>query len=598
MGRAATERNEMTRDEARNYRVGDLSFDLDNGVVRYLCWKDVELLRAISFTVRDTAWATYEQTPGDFEVTLTDDRVRITYSAVINGEEGDFTYHAQLTAQSDGTLVYQTRGSTKGGLLTNRCGLAVLHCIDGIAGQQVNVEHTDGSKAKVLVATSISPHQPVLDIRSLSYTPLPGLTLGLRFEGDAFEMEDQRNWSDASLKTYVRPLSRGYPYRILPGEEVFQRVTIAVTGNSANKATNAEPTIEIGEIVGAMPEIGLALANPIDLPPSARVNYLVARLDLWGASTCLPYRNPTIPFDLDVIVPAREPGAELEKVAQTLQMSGLTPRRLLFLPRRDLRDRSAYDVPNGEADYPEILAVARRVFPDKKLGGGTIVGFSELNRSRPARGVDFVAHSTQAIVHAADDRSVMETLASVPYIVASVRRIVGSLEYRLGPVSIGAPQDFYSGRSQPNPEGKKRPAAEIDPRQSLSFAAAFAMGYAAAAAGIESLTLGATSGSIGVAGKGRLYPLGELAEWLAAVAGRPRRPVVMPTGLAAIAVDGDVQRQLLIANLDARPRRVVAPRVSGAFPSVLDCIGRQSARWQDRRTVVIDGFGVCRLSYR
>jgi hypothetical protein len=30
-------------------------------------------------------------------------------------------------------------------------------------------------------------------------------------EGDAWEMEDHRNWLDASFKTYVRPLALPYP---------------------------------------------------------------------------------------------------------------------------------------------------------------------------------------------------------------------------------------------------------------------------------------------------------------------------------------------------------------------------------------------------
>ena len=38
-------------------------------------------------------------------------------------------------------------------------------------------------------------------------------------EGDAFEMEDQRNWADASFKTYVRPLSKPRPYVIAKGRK-------------------------------------------------------------------------------------------------------------------------------------------------------------------------------------------------------------------------------------------------------------------------------------------------------------------------------------------------------------------------------------------
>jgi hypothetical protein len=34
-----------------------------------------------------------------------------------------------------------------------------------------------------------------------------------RMEGDTYETEDQRNWTDASYKTYVRPLPCPGPTR-------------------------------------------------------------------------------------------------------------------------------------------------------------------------------------------------------------------------------------------------------------------------------------------------------------------------------------------------------------------------------------------------
>src|SRR3712207_7382130 len=39
--------------------------------------------------------------------------------------------------------------------------------------------------------------------RSLTHEAAPGLRVTCRMEGDTFEMEDQRNWTDASFKTYV-----------------------------------------------------------------------------------------------------------------------------------------------------------------------------------------------------------------------------------------------------------------------------------------------------------------------------------------------------------------------------------------------------------
>ena len=50
-------------------------------------------------------------------------------------------------------------------------------------------------------------------------------------EGDTFEMEDQRNWTDASYKTYVRPLALPWPYTLEPARADRQSVTLAIEGD-------------------------------------------------------------------------------------------------------------------------------------------------------------------------------------------------------------------------------------------------------------------------------------------------------------------------------------------------------------------------------
>jgi hypothetical protein len=55
----------------------------------------------------------------------------------------------------------------------------------------------------------------------------------------------------------------------------------------------------------------------------------------------------------------------------------------------------------------------RGAFPGILVGGGSFAYFTELNRKRrPFALLDFVCHTTCAIVHAADDRSVTETIES------------------------------------------------------------------------------------------------------------------------------------------------------------------------------------------
>ena len=55
-------------------------------------------------------------------------------------------------------------------------------------------------------------------------------------EGDTYEMEDQRNWTDASYKTYVRPLARPWPYTLDAGARLDQAVTLTVSSQQQIRA--------------------------------------------------------------------------------------------------------------------------------------------------------------------------------------------------------------------------------------------------------------------------------------------------------------------------------------------------------------------------
>ena len=80
----------------------------------------------------------------------------------------------------------------------------------------------------------ISPHQPAFDIAGLSWSH-DGLDIDVRFAGDVFEMEDQRNWTDASYKTYSRPLALPFPYALAAGERVVQSIDDRASNRGARR---------------------------------------------------------------------------------------------------------------------------------------------------------------------------------------------------------------------------------------------------------------------------------------------------------------------------------------------------------------------------
>ena len=75
----------------------------------------------------------------------------------------------------------------------------------------------------------ISPAQPIKDIAGLAFE-IEGVKLDIAFFGEVFEMEDQRNWSDASFKTYCRPLVEPFAYMIPAGSTVRQEIRIKAEG--------------------------------------------------------------------------------------------------------------------------------------------------------------------------------------------------------------------------------------------------------------------------------------------------------------------------------------------------------------------------------
>ena len=185
----------------RFLRAGNLTAELEAGNLRYIRFDGAEALRAISFIVRDKDWGTYNPVITDVQIDESDQRFLVTLSAITSDQDQSFSYSARIEGRADGTLIFAGRGSTETGFLTNRTGFVVLHPIDGIAGTPVQITHTDGRVVESEFPDLIDPVQPMSDLRMLARTTPCGLKVETLMQGDTYEMEDQRNWTDASYKT-------------------------------------------------------------------------------------------------------------------------------------------------------------------------------------------------------------------------------------------------------------------------------------------------------------------------------------------------------------------------------------------------------------
>jgi hypothetical protein len=201
--------------------------------------------------------------------------------------------------------------------------------------------------------------------------------------------------------------------------------------------------------------------------------------------------------------------------------------------------------------------------------------FTELNRKRPPSDLlDFVSHCTCPIIHADDDRSVMQTLETLPHIVRSTRAFIGANKpYRIGPSTIGMRQNPYGSCVMENREHRRVVMTMNDPRQTSLFAAAWMVGYAAGTAEghLQALIVGSLTGPLGLVSlvsesNERLvyHPVFHVAKGLAELGQRPRLLCRSsePSKVAAVAgVDRNGQTVLWLANLTSTNQQVLLPRM-------------------------------------
>ena len=552
--------------------AGPLTFDLVAGNLRTIRVGGAELLRGIQYLVRERDWGTLAPTITDLRIDRNgSEEVRIAYRATCTGPDGArLDYEAAIVATPAG-LDFIVDNVARDDFTANRVGFCILHPA-GLAGSPLSVEHGDGSIERSAFPVLIEPWQPFTDIRALTHEQ-DGLVVACRLDGDTFEMEDQRNWSDASYKTYVRPLARPWPYVIPAGTRDRQSVRLTTSGVPPGYAgAGGDIAVRIGEPIGAMPRIGLVVA-PEEAAATGRQRAWLARSGVQdllltfdaaaghGAAemAALARAVGTVAARRTlecVLACTGDPDAELETLAAHVEQAGLELDGIAVFPAPDLQS-----TPPGSAWPPcppleAVYSAARRAFPRLRLGGGMFGYFTEFNRKRvPAAALDFVTHATCPIVHAADDLSVMQTLETVPHITRSARAIVPDTPYRLGPVTIGMRQNPYGSRTIPNPDRRRVPMARNDPRQDGRFAAAWTLGYAAGTedAQLDTLTLGALTGPLGIVGESGPRPVFEIVARLAELAGAPRRVcrTSAPDKLAAICAGST----LLLANLTPEPLR-------------------------------------------
>jgi D-apionolactonase len=453
-------------------------FEPDTAFLRHVRLGDFEVVRAIYAAVRDENWATVLPQLSNLQTQIDKDSFRLSFDVRCHKDHIDFFWRGIITGESNGRIAYTFDGEAKSAFLRNRIGICVLHPITECAGKPLAIRHDDGSSEQGTFPKEIAPQQPFKEIRGLSYEVHAGIRAELSFAGDIFEMEDQRNWSDASFKTYCSPLRIPIPQQVNPCDKVHQVCTLTLGGT-------VKPVLPV--VQGRPAQISIATTPVFPLPP---IGFCIAR----DAEPLTPREIERLkalrPAHLRVDLRLSDPRhvEMLERAAKESRDIG-APLHVAVIVTNDaeqqlrrLRGEMDRVKPNAslwlvfheaeEATSERWLAMARDVLqsyaPGVLFAAGTLDWFTEVNRNRPAPDAPwFPCYSLTPQVHAFDNTTIVENLEAQAFTVQSAKKFAPK-PVVISPITLRMRDKFGTHKTGFPPD--------VDARQMSLFGAGWTIG--------------------------------------------------------------------------------------------------------------------------
>ncbi len=477
--------------------AGPIQLFLDNGSLRQFLVNGEEVLQMVYLSFRDPQWNTAAITLTNQSIHQADGSFTIAYDWQVNDAGIRMVGNAQMSGQSDGTITFDFYGKATATFQRNRIGICVLHPVAGLTGQPCRIEHTNGQTTNSLFPVLIPPNQPFRDIRGMTWQMASGRVFRLAFSGEVFETEDQRNFTDASYKTYPTPVDLPRPVTVETGTEIRQQIIFTVE----KSGLPARPRIGLGHRPDG-PPLSQAEANTLK---TLNLSHLRADVHLTKADWAdilltvqLDAHLLGIPLELALFF-----GDEAPEQAHTFARFALDHALSMYALSLFESETSR----SSDALLTDVLPVLRQELPDVLLGGGTNAHFVDLNGNRfDFSLIDFVTYSITPQVHLNDDLTLMENVAGQADTVLSARILSGGKPVHISPITL-LPR--YNADAPPGDRVNIPPA---DPRQKTDFGAEWTRRSLASLTriGAASVTYFETHGPRGLLDESTLYPAFEV----------------------------------------------------------------------------------------
>jgi hypothetical protein len=547
-------------------RAGPLYCHCCDGTVRNIMIGDVEIVRRIYVAVRDKYWNTVAPDIINLVIDKKARSFRFEFDCCHKLRNIRFTWHAVIEGNRSGVITYSMQGEAASSFEYNRIGICVLHPLKECSGKKIVVEKVDGTQETARFPAIISPWQPIKKIRALYQRFGKGIESDLRFEGDTFEMEDQRNWTDASYKTYSPPLKNNIPFLAERGELFSRKVILTVRSRGRvpiKKPGQQRIDVEFRERSCALSGIGTVFScQPKPIPEKElrllkNCNFSHLRLDMrFGAADLLPVVRSACALSKSVNVPLelalffRNGNKEFDQDVRALQK---------LLGKQDLLVKRFLVFRSGEkvtlpATFNAVIDTLVQCAPLAEIVSGTNGYFVEINRRRPAlSGAAGVCYSVNPQVHTYDDDAVIDNLGG-----QAVTNLCAKTRFPGKDVFI-TPVTLMPRLVPDSPQKTHGP----DPRQKSLFGAAWTLGsiIRLSESGAAGVTYFKTTGDCGIMerGAGRVFPMYHVFADVGEFAGSTMRVFHPERGnsVEACVLEKNGRKRILVANL-TREKRVIA----------------------------------------
>jgi hypothetical protein len=446
------------------FTINNFSVLRDNLFLRNIKYNNIEILKLISFLVRDKNWNNYS--PEIIKTSSYNKDQQLHFEFDLKYGDVEQLEVKLLLSIGSNSVKLIANGKFLTDFWTNRIGFNLLLPLDGVVNQQVIVSKSDQTTETLKYPLIIQPDQPMVKFNNLSYEMFDSIALNIRFDGIHFEMEDQRNWGDASYKIYSGSLLDPFPYKENKNSAFHQEIEITV-----REKNNSLETISNQNIIPlniqeeyAMPKIGIKVDNETNGIDIVNVDFVYHLVDFERNTESKPNFN-NLPIYLVALIDHTKKVKDIVKDIKDYILSNkISVDKILICPKIYLNSFQ----PAGE--WPSVPKLgdyykeAKIQLPDVHIFSGMVTNFTELNRKKPDGKFDGINFSFTPIVHDASDYGVLDTPNSLKYILHSVNNFSKDTPIHIGPMTLGMHFNPYGEKLAANIDQVRLEMTDFDPR--------------------------------------------------------------------------------------------------------------------------------------